>query len=264
MAAPGQRHEPRLGHLLLQSPGDVEGDDLVGGAGEEEDGHAHAGEPAVDEVAAGEHGAHVGAGDGGLPLRAAQEVAEDEGRQQTGAIALQGEAGPELGNRVRGKRRLGEDGLVGQAGAGDEDEAAHALRMLRGELERHPPAHRHGHHVGLAQAHRVHEVADDRGLGGDAVVGALRLVGVAVAEEVGGVDAVSAGEAAEDGRPVFRAHGHAVDEHERRALAAGQIVDAVAACTHELAVDSDGFEVELSRTDVDAQRPQIDERSGRE
>ena len=88
MAAAWKRDEFRVGHLALHGPRDGERDDAVVGAPDQEDRHLHALEFVVEEVTAGEGVAHGAADDPAFALTVAEEVAEDELREEMGAVAL--------------------------------------------------------------------------------------------------------------------------------------------------------------------------------
>ncbi|HUP58800.1 MAG TPA: hypothetical protein VNA69_00120 [Thermoanaerobaculia bacterium] len=253
------RDETRVRNLALHPRGERDGHDLVVRPPDHQHRRAHAAQLSVEQqLAPREHRAHRRAHDPRFLLRESQEVADDEVGQHRRAIGLQREAGALFFDRRCRERGLGEHGAKCESGGRDEHESLHARRIFRGELRADPSSHRDRDDVGALQTNRVHEAAHDVRLRGDRVVGVARLIGLAVAEEIGGVDAVRAGEDAQQRREILGAHGHAMHEQQRRTLAVDEVVDAVLADVHESAVDADGAEIELARDEEEGDGAEVE------
>jgi hypothetical protein len=111
---------------------------------------------------------------------------------------------------------------AGIVAAGRHDELVHLLRVADGELQSGDGAHRIPEHVGLLEAHRVHEgrhVVRQVGIGD----GPFDVGSAAVALKFEGADPVGGGEPGDDG-----AHGGDVHvgtvQHDQRFAGTGHLV----------------------------------------
>ena len=108
--------------------------------------------------------------------------------------------------------------LGAEAAGRDQHEPLGALGELVGELHRHAAAEAVPDHGDPVDAEDAEQVAHPVGVAADAVVGA-RLVGVAVAEQVGRDHGVAPGERGDDRRPGGVVAAEAVQEQESRSRA---------------------------------------------
>lgn len=122
----------------------------------------------------------------------------------------------EVGARQRDGPQYGVD-LAAYAARADQDQPFGALRELVGELHGDTAAERVPDQGGGLDVERGEQIADPVGVRGHRVVGA-RLVGGAVAEQVGRDHRVGACEVGDQVRPGRRGVADAVDQDERGAL----------------------------------------------
>jgi hypothetical protein len=125
---------------------------------------------------------------------------------------------------VRAARRIpGKQGgaqrdaeLGPQSAAGDEGEGVRAFGELVGERHCHSAAEGMTHQAGLLVAEAAEQVAQPRGVRTDRVVGVVRGVRLAVAEQVGGKDVGVPSQAGDDIAPVGGVPSQAVDQNQDR------------------------------------------------
>ena len=216
----------------------ADGENLVGGAPDDQDGHVEGGEVEVRGVVAGEHRGEGAVDDPGVLLGGADEVAREEGRDAGWVRREERREGVELGD-VGGGEEVGvpggESGCAvddAEAGGVDEDELVDVVGMLDGDELSDPAAHGPADEIGLAEVEGVEEAEEHGGLVGGGVGELDGVVAVAEADEVDHVDAVAgAGEGGIDALPVFGVASEAVDEDD--GLAVGGADDVV--------VDADGL-----------------------
>ena len=175
----------------------ADGEDLVGGAPDDQDGHVEGGEVEVRCVVAGEHGGQGAVDDPGVLLGGADEVVREEGGDGWWVRGEERHEGVELGDVGGGEEvgvPSGEGGCAvddAEAGGVDEDELVDVVGVLDGDELSDPAAHGPADEVGLAEVEGVEEAEEHGGLIGGGVGELDGVVAVAEADEVDHVDAVA-------------------------------------------------------------------------
>ena len=147
--------------------------------------------------------------------RADREPGDPPHRLQRGQHQRQPQQRQRFGaHRQRGDPQ-GEVDVLGHPARADQDQPVHQLRELVGELHRDATAERMPDHGDPLDVEHAEQVPHAVGVGGDGVVGA-RLVGLAVAEQVGRDDGESLGERGLHAAPRGGVVADPVDQQDRR------------------------------------------------